>query len=129
MKGHTGGTMSMGKGSIYNVSAAQKLDSHSSTKAELIGVRDVVPQALWSAYILTAQGQESNDNVMYQGNTGSILLETNGHASTSSKCTHHINIQYFHVKDHVDKAQVSTVPTSISRPSGGIRELLDWHSV
>ena len=39
MKGHTGGTMSMGKGSIYSTSSAQKLVARSSTESELIGVQ------------------------------------------------------------------------------------------
>jgi Reverse transcriptase (RNA-dependent DNA polymerase) len=46
MKGHTGGTLSMGKGSIYSYSAAQKLVSRSSTEAEVIGVDDVMPQIM-----------------------------------------------------------------------------------
>ena len=43
MKGHTGGTMSMGHGSIYSSSTKQKLVSRSSTEAELIGVYDIMP--------------------------------------------------------------------------------------
>ena len=42
MKGHTGGTMSLGHGSIYSSSTKQKLVSCSSTKAELIGVYDIL---------------------------------------------------------------------------------------
>ena len=48
MKGHTGGTMSLGHGSIYSSSTKQKLVSCSSTEAELIGVYDILPQLVWT---------------------------------------------------------------------------------
>ena len=44
MKGHTGATLSLGKGGIYSGSWKQKLVARSSTKSELIGVYDVLPQ-------------------------------------------------------------------------------------
>lgn len=48
MKGHTGGTFTMGKDSVYSTSSAQKITACSLTKAELIGVHDVLPQMLWT---------------------------------------------------------------------------------
>ena len=41
MKGHTGATLSLGKGGIYSGSWKQKLVARSSTESELIGVYDV----------------------------------------------------------------------------------------
>ena len=46
MRGHTGRTMSIGKdgrGSIISISKKQKLNTKSSTEAELIGVDDPMP--------------------------------------------------------------------------------------
>merc|ERR1712157_627754 len=43
MKSHTGGMLSMGKGAIYAKSSKQKLNTKSSTKAELVGVDDMMP--------------------------------------------------------------------------------------
>jgi hypothetical protein len=100
MKGHTGGTMSMGKGSIYSTAGGQKLVARSSTESELIAVYDVMPQVLWTDHFLTAQGHPVRHNVVYQDNKSSILLEKNGRRS-SSKRTRHINIRYFYVADHV----------------------------
>jgi hypothetical protein len=48
MKSHTGAKMSMGKGSIYSRSTRQKLNTKSSTEAELVGVDGVMPQVLWT---------------------------------------------------------------------------------
>ena len=49
MREHTGRTMSMGKdryGSIVSKSKKQKLNTKSSTEAELIGADDTIPQML-----------------------------------------------------------------------------------
>ena len=56
MKGHPGGTMSLGHGSIYSSSTKQKLVSRSSTDAELIGVFDIMPQLMWTGNFMRAQG-------------------------------------------------------------------------
>jgi hypothetical protein len=48
MRSHTGGTMSMGTGAAYSTSKKQKLNTKSSTEAELVGMDDVLPQALWT---------------------------------------------------------------------------------
>jgi hypothetical protein len=45
---------------------------------------------------MKAQGYGVKDNVMFQDNTSSILLEKKGKAS-SSKRTKHINIQYLFI--------------------------------
>ena len=47
MRGRTGGCLSFGKGMIISRSSKQKLNSKSSTEAELIGVIDVLPYSLW----------------------------------------------------------------------------------
>ena len=43
MKSHTGGTLSLGHGSVYSLSTEHKLVSRSSAEAELIGVYDALP--------------------------------------------------------------------------------------
>ena len=45
-KSHDGATMSMGKGPVYSTSTRQKLNTKSSTEAELVSVDDVMPQVL-----------------------------------------------------------------------------------
>jgi hypothetical protein len=105
MKGHTGGTMSMGKGSIYSASAAQKLVTRSSTECEVVGTHDVMPQILWTAHFLKAQGQQITDSVLYQDNLSAMFLEKNGRAS-SSKRTRHMNLRYFFIKDHIDNGDI-----------------------
>jgi hypothetical protein len=56
MKSHTGGMMTLGKGATYGTSTQQKINTKSSTEAELLGVNDVMPQVLWTKYWMEAQG-------------------------------------------------------------------------
>jgi hypothetical protein len=106
MKSHTGATMSMGKGSAYSTSIRQRMNTKSSTEAELVGVDDVMPQVLWTKYFLEAQGYEVRDSKLYQDNQSAMLLEKNGKKS-SGKRTRHINIRYFFVADRVQAKEVS----------------------
>jgi hypothetical protein len=98
--------MTLGKGTVYATSTRQKLNTRSSTEAELVGVNDVMPQVLWTRYFLEAQGYGVKDSVVYQDNQSAILLEKNGKAS-SSKRTRHINIRYFFVTDRIAANEVS----------------------
>eukprot|EP00978_Attheya_sp_CCMP212_P048299 scaffold500167_cov161-Attheya_sp.AAC.1 len=100
MKSHTGGTFSLGRGSIYSASLKQKLNTKSSTEAELVGVNDLMPQILWTQYFMEAQGYTVDQSLVAQDNLSAMLLENNGRAS-SSKRTRHINIRYFFVTDRI----------------------------
>jgi hypothetical protein len=106
MKSHTGGTISLGKGTIYNTSTRQKLNTKNSTKSELVGVNNVMPQILWTRYFLESQGYGVKESIIYQDNQSSILLEKNGHG-WSSKRTRHINICHFFMTDRVQNKEVS----------------------
>jgi hypothetical protein len=94
MKSHTGGTLSMGKGSTCSASKVQRLNTKSSTEAEVVGVDDVMAQVLWTRYFLEAQGCKAEKNTACQDNQSAMLLERNGRGS-SSKQTRHINVRYF----------------------------------
>ena len=47
MCGHTGGTMSMGVGTIHNKSSKQKLNTRSTTESEVVGVSEYLPSDTW----------------------------------------------------------------------------------
>ena len=47
MKSHTGGAMSLGTGEIHTRSAKQKLNTKSSTEAEVVVTSDYVPYNTW----------------------------------------------------------------------------------
>jgi hypothetical protein len=105
MKSHTGGIMSMGTGAVYSVSKKQKLNTKSSTEAELVGIDDVLPQALWTRYFLEAQNYKT-DAILNQDNQSTIKLADNGKAS-SGRGTRHINIRYFFITDRIARKEIA----------------------
>jgi hypothetical protein len=82
MKSHTGGTVSLGKESLYSLSHKQCINTKSSTEAELVGVDDSMPLVIWTRNFLEAQGFKVQDNVIFQDNQSAILLEKNGKTSS-----------------------------------------------
>ena len=135
-KSHTGGTLTMGKGCILSSSKKQKLNTRSSTEAELVAVDDGMGLMLWSKLFLEAQGHAVEDNVLYQDNKSAILLEKNGKAS-STKRTRHLNIRYFFVTDQVSKGnlRVEYCPTDqmladyFTKPTTGAKFWYLWKMI
>jgi len=105
MRSHTGGAMSLGKGAIYSSSTRQKLNTKSSTEAELVAVDDVMSMVLWTRQFMLAQGYKIVDNVVYQDNQSAMLLENNG-TSSSTRRTRHLNIRYFFVTDRIQSKEL-----------------------
>jgi hypothetical protein len=113
MKSHTGGVMYMGLGTAKSSLQKQKLNTKSSTEAELVGVADILPQVLWTRCFLEAQGYGTK-SVLHQDNQASIRMEENGNASIGRR-TRHINIRYFFIANGVAKKEVSIMycPTKL----------------
>jgi hypothetical protein len=93
MKSHTGGVMSMVTGVLAYKSSKQKLNTKSSTEAELVGASDYIPSTIWSKRFLEAQGHVITNNIFEQDNESAIQLEKNGRASVG-KQSRHIDIRY-----------------------------------
>ena len=74
-RGHTGATMSLGRGSVIGASKKQKINTRSSTETKLVGVDDVSPQILWTDNFIKAQGHDLGESLVYQDNKSVILLE------------------------------------------------------
>jgi hypothetical protein len=55
-RSHTGGVMTYGGGVIQSISRKQKLNTRSSTKAELVGADDAATMILWTKLFMEAQG-------------------------------------------------------------------------
>jgi hypothetical protein len=108
MRGHSGGGLLLGLGFPIVSSTKQKLNTRSSTETEIVGADDFMPAIFWTRYFIKAQGYGVKDNVLFQDNKSSILLEKNGKAS-SSKRMRHINIRYFFITERVKKEEVSVV--------------------
>ena len=97
--------MSLGRKAIHCRSAKQKLNTKSSTEAELVGVSDYLPYNLWARIFLQEQGYELKSNAIFQDNQSTICMSTNGRTSCTGN-SRHINVRYFFVVDRVKKKEV-----------------------
>ena len=92
--------MSMGRGCPINASAKQKLNTDSSTSAELVGAHGGSTLILWTKLFIEAQGYQVERNILHQDNKSAILLEVNGKRG-STKRTRALNIRHFFLTDQV----------------------------
>ena len=60
---HTGMIMSLGLGAVMSGSWRQKLNTGSSTKAELVGIDDALKYIMWGLYFIQAQGFKVKTNI------------------------------------------------------------------
>ena len=65
-KSHTGAVMTFGQGAIQTLSRKQKLNTKSSTDAELVGADDAAVMILWTMLFLEAQGYKVERNISRQ---------------------------------------------------------------
>jgi len=85
MKSHTGATMTLENGFVASYSLKQKVNSRSSTEAELIGIDDVVTKILWTRKFLQNQGLIVKHNIVFRDNTSAMKLEENGRMSAGKR--------------------------------------------
>ena len=108
MRSRTGGTMSFGLGVIHCKTSRQKLNTKSSTEAEVVGVSDYLPYNIWMTLFLKEQGMTIYKNILYQDNQSAMKMERNGRESCTGN-SRHIDIRYFFVKDRVAKGEVEII--------------------
>ena len=104
-KSHTGVVMTFGRGALQSISRKQKLNTRSSTEAELVGVDDIAVMILWTKLFLESLGYVVEKNILYQDNKSTILLEENGKRS-SGKRTRALNVRYFFMTDQIERGNV-----------------------
>ena len=95
----------MGRSFPIVSSTKHKINTRSSTESELVSVDNMMSLILWTRYFLNHQGYKVNDNIIFQDNKSSMLLERNGKAS-SGKRTKHINVRYFLFTNRISKGEV-----------------------
>ena len=95
----------MGKGVLYTRSTKQKLNTKSSTEAELVGASDFLSQTMWTRRFLEEQGYCVTRNEFFQDNMSAMRMEENGRSSAGQK-SRHINIRYFFIKDRINDGDI-----------------------
>lgn len=107
-KSHTGGAISFGRGVLMSKSKKQKLNTKSSTEAEVVGVSDYLGEMIWARMFIECQGYEIEENILYQDNESAMKIETNGKMSCG-KQSKHIDIRYFFIKDRLTSERIQVV--------------------
>ena len=88
MQSQTGAVMSMGQGAVQSISKKQKVNTRSSTEAELVATDDILAQVIWTQKFMEAQGIPISENIIYQDNKSAMFLEKNGKSSAGKRSRH-----------------------------------------
>ena len=99
MKSHTGGIMSFETGGIMCELTKQKLNTNSSTAAEVVGASDYLPNTIWTKMFLVVQGCMLEENTFLQDNESAMR-------------------QVREERTHVCRAKVETHPHSVLQDQG-----------
>jgi hypothetical protein len=108
MKSHTGGAVSFGTGAAMSKSSKQKLNTKSSTEAELVGASDYLPHGIWARKFMEKQGFKLVQNTFYQDNQSTMKFLKNGRKSCGPN-SRHIDIRYFFIKDRLELDEFTVV--------------------
>eukprot|EP01033_Poteriospumella_lacustris_P016756 gene16756-11987_t len=113
-KSHSGLIVTLGKGPLIVSSSKQRLNTKSSTEAELVAMSDKLGDVIWLSTLLAEQerykGSETHGDdgttvaKVYQDNKSAIRLAELGKAASAN--TRHINLRFFFVKDKIDSGEV-----------------------
>jgi hypothetical protein len=117
-RSHTGAVLSLGQGALMSMSLKQKINTKSSTEAELVVVNNAMNFVEWIQLFVEQQTKSLEDTsiikkfglgtVIQQDNTSTIQLENNGQAS-STKRTRHINVRYFYVTSKIKEGSIRVI--------------------
>jgi hypothetical protein len=78
----SGAVMTLGKGCIHTISTKQKVNSRSSTEAELISMDDIFSEVIWTKLFMKEQGCKIVEKTVYRDCTNAMKMEINGKTSS-----------------------------------------------
>ena len=100
LRSQTGGCITLGTGGLLNRASKQKINTKSSTEAELVGASDYLSNTIWVQNFMSAQGYPIKQSYFAQDNESAIKLERNGRTSAGQR-SRHIDIRYFWITDRL----------------------------
>jgi len=103
-KSHTGTVVSLGKGPVLVKSVKQKINTKSSTEAELVGLSDSMSVIIWCRNFLEKQGYKMPPAQVFQDNMSTIAMIRSG--KPTSDRTRHVNIRFFFINDREKSGEV-----------------------
>jgi hypothetical protein len=111
MKSTSGMCVTLGEGRFISSSKVQKLNSKSSTEAEITAVSDGMNIPLWLADFISHQGYKKLSVRLEQDNQSCITLLTKGRSTAET--TRFIEIRKFWISDYIriGAVEIVYVPT------------------
>jgi hypothetical protein len=103
-KSHTGTVVTLGKGPVLVKSVKQKINTKSSTEAELVGLSDSMSVIIWCRNFLEKQGYTMPPAQVFQDNMSTISMIRSG--KPTSDRTRHVNIRFFFINDREKSGEV-----------------------
>ena len=100
--------MSFGIRALHTKSTKQKLNTKSSTEAELVGVSEYLPYHIWLINFLKHQRYDVKEKLLFQDNESTIRMEVNGRNSCTGN-SRHVDIRFFFVHDRVKSGDIKVV--------------------
>ena len=88
-------------------SSKQKLNTKSSTEAEIVGLSDGLPHVLWMRELVLAQGHSLPATRVHQDNQGVLSIMKQGRRPKHR--TKHLNIRHFFARDRVECGDIELV--------------------
>ena len=107
-KSHSGCAIYLGGACIWCSSRKQKIVTKDSTEAELVALQDMLLMVEQIQEFLIQQGVELNLPVIFQDNTSTITLVTQGGGKSRNK---HLRARQAWVKERHDKKEIKIVHT------------------
>jgi hypothetical protein len=102
-KSHSGILMSLGRGPINVKTATQKINTKSSTEAELVTLSDASSKTAYQCNFMESLDFKITPAVIYQDNMSTMALAYNGRSNSDR--TKHIKLRYFFVKQYLDSGE------------------------
>ena len=107
MKSTSGMCVTLGVGYFITTSKVQKLNSKSSTEAEIIAVSDGMNVPLWLADFIQYQGYKAQPVRLEQDNKSCITLLTKGRSTAET--TRFIAIRMFWISNYIHNGAIDIV--------------------
>jgi hypothetical protein len=107
VKSTSGMSVTLGVGNFITSSKTQKLNSKSSTKAEIIAVSDGMNIPLWLADFIVHQGYKKQPVRLEQDDQSCIALLNKGRSTTET--TRFIEVRMFWISDYIRIGAVDVV--------------------
>jgi hypothetical protein len=89
MRSHTGAVLSLGQGALMLMSSKQKINTKSSTEAELVGVDDAMNFVVWDLFMGEQLKTVLDDSALSKFMHQSVILQDN----TSNRALHAVSSQ------------------------------------